>query len=221
MRPAPAFSTRNSTKPDERGRALSVARWHGPVALGVLLGFSAWLLFGEPGPGAFVAVVVAVGARIVSQTRTDTGVGPYYLAGGALLLVLFPVMKFGGRRGPTAWQDLQEFATDRRPPGMERRPQVHLLRRVSAFAVKPYSYRRVWVALSRDGIDLRPSWPQTLVYPALHIPLQRLAGCQSGGLVFAGDTLLAVQYPTVDIGLPDANGRVLAWCDENGLAREE
>jgi hypothetical protein len=202
---------------------LSVSRWHGPVALGVLLGLAAWLLTGEPGPGAFVALVVAAAAGIISRTRTIAGTGPYYQLGGFVLFVLFLTMKFGGGRGgPTAWHDLEpEFTTDRRPPGLERQPQVHLIRRTSKFSIKPYRYRRVFVALGRDGIDVRPSWPQTLVYRSLHIPLQRLAGCRTDHYMFAGHTLLEVQYPMVDVGLPDADGRVLAWCRENGVGNEE
>jgi hypothetical protein len=104
---------------------------------------------------------------------------------------------------------------------MERRPQVHLIRRTSEFMIRPYRYRRVFVALGRDGVDLRPSWPQTLVYRPLHIPLQRLTRCRTGDSMFAGHTLLAIQHPPVDLGLPDADGRVLAWCRENGVGGEE
>jgi hypothetical protein len=186
-----------------------------------MAGFSIWLLSGEPAPGAFVALVVAVAAAILS-TRTQAGAGRYYLIGGPSVVALLLLMKLGGgRTGPTAWHDLQaEFASNRRPPAMERRPQVHLIRRTSEFMIRPYRYRRVFVALGRDGVDLRPSWPQTLVYRSLHIPLQRLTGCRTGDSMFAGHTLLAIQYPTVDIGLADGDGRVLAWCRENGVGGE-
>jgi hypothetical protein len=198
-----------------------MSRWHGPVALGVLLGFSAWLMSGEPVAGAFVAVVAVVAAGIVS-TRAVAGAGSYYLIGGTCVAVLLLTMKLGGRRGPTAWHELQmEFSSDRRPAGMERRPQVRLIRRTSKFMITPYAYRRVFVALGRDGIDFRASWPQTLVYRSLHIPLQRLENCRSGDYMFAGHTLVSVQYPMVDIGLPDADARVLAWCRENGIGRED
>jgi hypothetical protein len=132
-------------------------------------------------------------------------------------------MKFGlGRGGPTAWHELAfEFTTSRRAPAMERKPQVHLIRRTSRFTIRPYRYRRVFVALGRDGIDLRPSWPQTLVYRSLHIPKQRLAACRPDRYMFVGHTLLEVQYPMVNVGLPDTDGRVLAWCRENGVGSEE
>jgi hypothetical protein len=202
--------------------SLTMSRWHGPLAIGVLAGFSAWVLAGEPAAGAFVALLVAVAAGIVTQTRTDISVRSYYMTGGAVLLLLILMMKAGGRRGPTAWHELQlEFTTDRRPPGMERRPQVHLIRRTSRFTITPYRYRRVFVAVGPDGIDLRPSWPQTLVYRSLHIPLQRLVRCRTDQSMFAGNTLVEVQYPMVDVGLPDADGRVMAWCHENRVGDEE
>jgi hypothetical protein len=193
------------------------------MALGVLLGLAAWLLTGEPGPGALVALVVAVAAGIISATRPTAGTGPYYQLGAFVLVVLFLMMKFGGGRGgPQAWHELEpQYITDRRPPGLERQPQVHLIRRTSKFSIKPYRYRRVFVALGRDGIDLRPSWPQTLVYRSLHIPLRRLAGCRNDQYMFAGHALLEVQYPMVEVGLPDTDGRVLAWCRDNGVGGKE
>jgi len=197
-------------------------RWPGVAVLSIAAAFSFWLMSGDPRLGALAALgAVLFGALLRARGRDRAS--EYYMMAAVIVVMAFVTKKCGSRRsGPDVWQDLaREYASAASPiGGIERQGDIHLIRHTSQFMVQPFRYRRAHVSFDSGGIFLSLSWPQTLVYDRLRVPVKRLTHCQEGERDYFGHTQLRILHPPVTLSVRDEDGRIRAWCREHEIRSE-
>jgi hypothetical protein len=200
--------------------------WYAGAFLSASIGFTIWLLSGVPLAGlslALIGVLVATGLYATAFVNTSKKHPPamFYTAGVIFVGMSLVQMRCGSRRsGPGPWIDLEaQFAAREAPPeGRERQARLHLVRYSSFMTYQAFSHRRIFTSFDAAGVYLAASWPQSLVWSPLRIPLKSIASCRADdGSMLPGHTLVRVSYPSIDIGVRDDDRKVLAWCGQYGI----
>ena len=192
---------------------------HAAIFLSFCLGFVAWLLTGEPAAGAAITLIgifvgtLLYGFGLVPPSAMHPPVF-FYVMGAVMVAMMLFQMRYGGRRGPGAWQDLEaQFGTEAPPPsGVRRWPRLTVRRFPSQFTYQEFRYRRVFTSFDKDGVYLATSWPQSLVYGAVRVPRHNVATCETDRAANRGPTTLSLRYPPMELTLADGDGQVGAWC---------
>ena len=204
--------------------------WYAGLFLALAAGFAIWLGSGDPRPSIAIAIIgalLATGLYALGFVNTSQRHPPsaFYMIGGIFIVMTVGHLRCGGRRsGPGPWIELEDrFVTSAAAPaGVERRPRLYLIRfGAGGFMYRRFTERRIFTSFDSAGVYLAASWPQSLVYGALRIPLRELASCDpDSGWMAPGHTLVRVRHPPVAIAVPDDDERVLAWCQRHEIPEQ-
>jgi len=203
--------------------------WLAGIVFSLSIGFTVWLMFGDPWPGAALALIGVVVATVLRGVGFTNRSARYPPALFYMMALILPVgmgfnMWSGGRRGQiTPWQELQYTFTTRAPvPATAgRRPHLYVTFFPQAFLYRQHRFRRIFTTFDDAGIYLAPSWPQTMVYEALQIPVRDIASCDTASARLPGYTAVRIRYPPAEVAVLDADGSVRAWCERHEIGPPE
>ena len=200
-------------------------RWLAAAAVALCYGLSVFFVTGDAGKGASIALLVmAIFAALLlllpRRLTSDKPLSAYYGAGLAVLIGPFLILGLGQTRTP--WDDLEERyrATAPAPAGLDAGEEIVLLQPVDEVMVKPFAFKRATTSFDDGGVYLSLSWPLSMIYDPLWLPVDAIATCRTSGLdtMYTNLTLAAVAAQVEVLDAPEA---VLEWCRERGIAGQE
>lgn len=200
-------------------------RWLAALAVAVCYGASGFLITGDSNKAFSVGLLVMAifaGVLLFLPNRMTSGkpISAYYVAG--LGVLLSPILYLALGRERTPWDDLEaRYATERRaPPGLDAGSEVVLMQPVDELMVRPRSYKRATTSFSDQGVHLALSWPLSMVYDPVWVPVEAISHCRPSG-VDTMYTSLEARGVAARIEVVDAGEDVLRWCRERGIAGQE
>lgn len=213
------------TEEQAEGRYRLRNRWLAAFAVASCYGLSAFFVTGDSvkGAGFFLLVMAIYAALLLLAPRrwvVEKPLRAYLVAGLGVLLGPFLVLAVGQRRTP--WNDLEaRYATVRpAPAGFDSGDRVVLLQPVDEVLVHPYPFRGATTAVADGGVYLALSWPLSMVYDPLWLPVATISHCRPSGIdpMYAS---LAVDGVAARVELLDPGEDVLRWCRERGIPGQE
>ena len=196
-------------------------RWLAAFAVALCYGLSAFFVTGdsETGLGFFLLVMGIFAALLLILPRRLIVAKPlsaYFQAGLVVLIGPFLFLVIGLRRTP--WNDLEEGYRTARPvpAGLDGGNEVVLLQPVDEVMVKPHPMKGATTSFADDGVYLALSWPLSMVYDPLWLPVRAIKTCRTSGI----DTMyasLAVQGVAARVEVLDPAEDVLDWCRQRGI----
>jgi hypothetical protein len=196
-------------------------RWLAAIGVSLCYGFSAFFVTGDSefGLGWFLAVMGIFAAVLLLTPRrriVEKPLSAYIQYGVLVLLVPFLALWIGLRRTP--WSDLEAgYRTDRPvPAGLDAGEEVVLLQPVNEIQVKPFPLKGATTSFADDGVYLALSWPLSMVYDPLWLPVRALETCRPSGI----DTMytsLGVRGVGARVEVLDPAEDVIDWCRDKGI----
>lgn len=97
--------------------------------------------------------------------------------------------------------------------------RVDLVRHTRPFMVRREPFRQIGTRFDESGAYLAPSWPWSLGYKPVRVPVAAVSECREAPV---GTTLSATRLRLGELGLDldvgDDDGRVRAWCRGRGIS---
>jgi hypothetical protein len=196
-------------------------RWRAGLVLALCCGVTAFFVTGDWGKATLLALMVASFVAVLFRffphsKQARRAPAAYYLLGLAILVV--PYFLVGTGYYWTPWYDLQATYGTTRPAagGVAGGREVVLVQKVDEYMVRRYSYKRAATSFDDAAVHLALSWPMSLVYEPLRLPVEAIAACRESDESFRY-TRLEFASPAPDVDILDDEGRVRDWCRRRGI----
>ena len=197
-------------------RGEAAARWRGAVVLAACCALSFYLTTGEALKAFVVGLLLGGLLTLLVLARPPRRSQTFYPLAVVFLVSPWILLKIGypgrdGRGGPV-WHDLRAryAATGPTPDDLYEGRDV-VVSRVRRFLVQPYGYKRVFASVSDRGVYLGHSFPLSMLYAPVQVPVNGVWRCQKEPSE-PWNTTLSIRDIELEIKLPDDGGRILEWC---------
>jgi hypothetical protein len=201
-------------------------RWRGAVALGVCGGLSYYLTTGEGanglGLGLFMTALLLLLVLFFPPSRRWRRASDFYVMASIVLVLPWVLLKVGytgrsGRGDRPAWHDLQARypATGPAPADLDGGRDVSV-RRVRSYTYRNYSFKGIRASFSDAGVYLAHSFPLSLAYSPVQVPVNGIWRCQKDASALS-NTTLSVRDLDIEVHMADVDGHILEWCGRHEI----
>jgi hypothetical protein len=205
-------------------------RWRGVPVLAACCGLSYYLVTADWVTGlaiaAGVACLVALLVVLRPPSRRWRRAEDFYVVAAMLLVLPWVMVKVGypGKHGDIryGWHDLHaRYAATGYPPRDLQDGRDIVVRKLRfLYAPRTDSYRRVATSFGDQEVYLSQTFPLSLLYSPVEIPLASIWRCRNDSEAPA-TTTLSIRDVEMEIAVPDEAGRILAWCARHEIPEDE